>query len=267
MKRTIIALVAMGIAATVSVAAAETVRIAGSGGMIPMITEMGKAYMKKHPGDTIEVNQKSLGKEGGIMALTKGSIEIAMLSSLEDKDKSLPINAVETAIVPSLFAVHPSVTVKALSGHQLCDIYSGKITNWKQVGGADTKIVVLTRPENESAKIAIRNGLACFKSLTEVSTAITLAKSTEMKDTLIKSQNAIGMINTIALDDAAGKVIAIKQDGKDVTTTPIAQWPMKTLSYLATSKKPTNATKRFMQFVKSPEGQKLIKKEKAYPVQ
>ena len=41
---------------------------------------------------------------------------------------------------------------------------------------------------------------------------------------------------------------------------------MKTLSYLATSKNPSEATKRFMQFVKSPEGQKLIKKEKAYPV-
>jgi phosphate transport system substrate-binding protein len=256
----------MAMVATAAASAAETVRIAGSGGMIPMITEMGKAYMKKNPGDTIDVNQKSLGKEGGIMALNKGSIEIAMLSSLEDKDKSLPINAVETAIVPSLFAVHPSVTVKALSGQQLCDIYAGKITNWKQIGGTDAKIVVLTRPENESAKIAIRNGLGCFKSITEVPTAITLAKATEMKDTLIKTQNAIGMINSIALDDAAGKVIAIRQDGKDVTTTPVSQWPMKTLSYLATGKTPSEATKRFMQFVKSPEGQKLIKKEKAYPV-
>lgn len=267
MKLGTAALAGFILTATASVATAETVRIAGSGGMIPMITEMGKAYTKKHPGDTIEVNQKSLGKEGGIMALNKGSIEIAMLSSLEDKDRSLPINAVETAIVPSLFAVHPTVTVKALSGHQICDIYSGRITNWKQVGGADARIVVLTRPENESAKIAVRNGLACFKSLTELSSAITLAKATEMKDTLIKTQNAIGMINTIALDDAAGKVIAIKQDGKDVTTTPVAQWPMKTLSYLATSKKPGEATKRFMQFVKSPDGQKLIRKEKAYPVQ
>ena len=266
MKRKISALVVMAIAATASVATAETVRIAGSGGMISMITEMGKAYMKKNPGDTIEVNQKSLGKEGGVMALTKGSIEIAMLSSLEDKDKSLPIHAVETAIVPSLFAVHPSVTVKALSGQQLCDIYSGKTTNWKQVGGGDAKIVLLTRPENESAKIAIRSGLGCFKSLTEAPTAISLAKAADMRDTLIKTQNAIGMINTIALDDAAGKVIAIKQDGKDVTTTPAAQWPMKTLSYLATSKNPSDATKRFMQFAKSPEGQKIIKKEKAYPV-
>jgi len=266
MKAITVTFAALLFIAATGAANAETVRIAGSGGMIPMVTELGKAYMKKNPADTIEVNQKSLGKEGGVMALNKGSIEIAMLSSLEAKDKSLPINAVETAIVPSLFAVHPSVTVKALSGQQLCDIYAGRITNWKQVGGSSAPIVVLTRPENESAKIAIRQGLGCFAGLTETATAITLAKSQEMKDTLIKTANAIGMINTIALDDAAGKVIAIKQDGKDVTTTPVAQWPMKSLSYLATGKNPNEATRKFLQFVKSPDGQKIIRKEKAYPV-
>jgi phosphate transport system substrate-binding protein len=266
MKLARVTIVTAMLIAAAAVANAETVRIAGSGGMIPMITSIGKAYMKKNPADNIEVNQKSLGKEGGVMALTRGNIDIAMLSSLEAKDKGLPINAVETAIVPSLFAVHPSVKVKALSGQQICDIYSGKITDWKQVGGASARIVVLTRPENESAKIAIRQGLGCFASLTETPTAITLAKSQEMRDTLIKTANAIGMINTIALDDAAGKVVAIKQDGKDVATTPVSQWPMKTLSYLATGKNPGGATKRFMQFVKSPEGQKIIKKEKAYPV-
>lgn len=267
MKREIIALAAMVIAATASVAAAETVRIAGSGGLIPMVTELGKAYMKKNPADTVDVNQKSLGREGGIMAINKGSIEIAMLASIEAKDKSLPLTLDDFAILPVLFAVHPSVTVKALSGQQICDIYAGKITNWKQVGGGNAPIVVLTRPENESAKIGARNGLGCFKSLTEAASAVSLAKSVDMTNSLQKTPNAIGMINTIALADLSGKVVAIKQDGKDVTTTPVAQWPMKTVAYFATSKNPSPATKKFINFVKSAEGQAVIKKEKAYPVQ
>lgn len=267
MKREIIVLAAMLVVATASVAAAETVRIAGSGGLIPMVTEFGKAYMKKNPGDTIEVNQKSLGREGGVMAINKGSIEIAMLASIEAKDKSLPLNLTELAIIPALFAVHPSASVKALTGQQICDIYSGKITNWKQVGGSGAPIVVLTRPENESAKVAVRTGLACFKSLTEVATAISLAKSGDMTDSLAKTPNAIGMINTIALDNLKGKVFAVKQDGKDVTTTPVAQWPMKTLAYLATSKSPGETTKKFLSFVKSADGQAIIKQEKASPVQ
>jgi len=101
MSRTIAAFVVMTLAATASVATAETVRIAGSGGLIPMVTELGKAYMKKNPGETIEVNQKSLGREGGIMAVNKGTVEIAMLASIDAKDKSLPLNLTEFAIRPS----------------------------------------------------------------------------------------------------------------------------------------------------------------------
>jgi len=267
MKLQIIAVTAMLAVATASAASAETVKIAGSGGLIAMVTELGKAYMKKNPGETIDVNQKSLGREGGIMAIKKGSIDIAMLASIDEKDKSLPLNLTELAILPVLFAVHPSVTVKALSGQQLCDIYSGKITNWSQVGGGNAPIVVLTRPENESAKIGARSGLACFKSLTEAATAISLAKSGDMTSALAKTPNAIGMINTIALADLTGKVVAVKQDGKDVTATPATQWPMKTVSFFAASKTPNEATKKFISFVKSPDGQAIIKKEKAYPVQ
>jgi len=267
MNRKIAIIAALIVTATASAATAETVRIAGSGGLIPMMTEMGKAYMKKNPGDTIEVNQKSLGKEGGVMAINKGSVEIGMLASIDDKDKKLSLNFVEMAIVPALFAVHPSVTVKALTGQQICDIYAGKITNWSQVGGGNAPIVVLTRPENESAKIATRSGLACFKSLTEAPTAISLAKSGDMNKTLEKTQNAIGVINTIALNDLTGKVIPIKMDGKDVTTISATQWPMKTLAYLATGKNPGPVTKKFLSFVKSADGQAVIKKEKAAPVQ
>lgn len=267
MKRELIAVTTMLIVATASVAAAETVKIAGSGGLIAMVSELGKAYMKKNPGDTIEVNQKSLGREGGIMAINKGTIDIAMLASIESKDRSLPLNLTDFAILPVLFAVHPSVTVKALSGQQICDIYSGKITNWSQVGGASAPITVLTRPENESAKIGARTGLACFRSLTEAPSAVSLAKSGDMTGSLQKTPNAIGMINTVALADLAGKVLAIKQDGKDVTTTPAAQWPMKTVAVFASSKTPSAATKKFISFVKSADGQAVIKREKAYPVQ
>lgn len=267
MKKSVITLATLLLAASTGVASAETVRIAGSGGLIQMVTELGKAYMKKHPGDKIEVNQKSLGKEGGIMAVNKGSVEIAMLASLDAKDKSLPLILDDFAILPVLFAVHPSASVKALSGQQICDIYSGKITNWSKVGGANAPITVFTRPENESAKIGARSGLACFKSLTESPSAVSLAKSGDMTSSLAKTPNAIGMINTIALDDLKGKVVAIKMDGKDVTTTPATKWPMKTVAYFATGKNPGPVTKKFLSFVKSAEGQAVIKKEKAYPVQ
>jgi phosphate transport system substrate-binding protein len=247
-------------------ASAETVKIAGSGGMISLTTELAKAYMKKNPQDTIEVDPKSLGQEGGLMKLTRGGIDISMAAhSLEAKEKSLPVHAYEIATVPGLFAVHNSVTVKGLTSQQICDIYAGKIKNWKQVGGKDASIVVLTRPENESTKKAVREGVACFASLKEGPNAIIVAKSTENYNQLVSTANAIAMINSVSLADGAGKITAPKMDGKDVSTSSPAKWPINHRFNLVTGKQPTEATKRFLKFVGSPDGHAVIKREKAFP--
>lgn len=254
------------VCAMVMPAAADTVKIAGSGGMIPLTTELAKAYMKKNPGDTVEVEAKSLGQEGGLMKLTKGGIDISMAAhTLEAKEKALPVVAYEIATVPGLFAVHNSVGVNALTSQQICDIYGGKVTNWKEVGGKDAKIVVLTRPENESTKKAVRDGIACFSGLKEGANAIMVAKSTEMFTQLTSTANAIGMINSVALADGAGKISAPKMDGKDVTKISPAQWPINHRFHLVTGKQPSEAAKRFLRFVASPDGSAVIKKEKAFP--
>jgi len=252
---------------TISPAAAEVVKVAGSGGMIPLVTELAREYMARHRGETVEVNQNSLGKEGGTMALNKGAIDIAMLSTVNEKDRSLPFEFHPLAIVPSVFGVHPSVTVRKLTGQQVCDIYAGKIRNWKELGGPDAPIVVLTRPENESAKIAIRNGLACFRNLQETPTAISLAKAKDMSTTLEKTPYAIGMLNTVMLEESKGKIVAPDFDGMSVAALQPARWPMKTTSYLATRKNPPPAVSRFIGFAKSAEAKKIIRREKGIPAE
>lgn len=252
--------------ASVVSASAETVKISGSGGMIPLVNELAKAYMKKNPKETIDVEQKSLGQEGGLLKLTKGGCDIAMAAhTLEAKEKALPVQAYEIATVPGLFAVHNSVSVKGLSGQQICDIYGGRIKNWKQVGGKDAPIVVLSRPENESTKKAVRDGVACFAALKEGPEVVMIAKSGEMFTRLTTTDNAIGMINSVALADGAGKITGVKLDGKDVQTLLPAQWPINHRFNLVTGKKPTEAAMRFLKFVGSAEGQAVIKREKAFP--
>lgn len=255
------------VCASAASASAETVKIAGSGGMIPLVNELGKAYMKKHPADTVEVEQKSLGQPGGLMKLSKGLIDIAMAAhTLEPNQKTLPVQPYEIATVPGLFAVNNGVSVRALSGQQICDIYAGKIKNWKQVGGKDAPIAALTRPEDESTKKAVREGIACFATLKEGPEAIMVAKSNDNYKQLTSTPNAIAMINSVQLADGAGKISAVKMDGKDVNTLSPSQWPINHRFNLVTGKQPTEATKRFMKFVGSPEGQAVIKREKAFPV-
>ncbi|WP_054693171.1 substrate-binding domain-containing protein [Geotalea toluenoxydans] len=113
--------------------------------------------MKKNPKDAIEVNPKSMGQPGGIAALNAGAIDIAMSAMpITAEQAKLKVEQFEIARVAGIVAVNKNVTATNLTSQQLCDIYAGKIKNWKQVGGADAPIAALTRPESDSTKAMFR---------------------------------------------------------------------------------------------------------------
>ncbi|MBT0665261.1 extracellular solute-binding protein [Geobacter pelophilus] len=251
-----------------SSACAETIKIGGSGSMIPMLTDIAKAYMEQHPGDKVEVNQKSLGQPGGIEALTAGSVDIAMSAiRLTDAQLRLPLKAYEIARVAGVVAVTNDVPVSNISTQQLCDIYSGKIKTWEQFGGNDSAILVLTRPESDSTKFRLRKSFACMENLKESPAAVNLPKSQDMFNALVSKSNAIGIVDAIAMAEGIGKFKAIKIDGKNYSQYETGQWPYGYRNQLVVRNTETKtAVKKFLEFVKSPEGQYLIQMNKATPV-
>jgi phosphate transport system substrate-binding protein len=225
---------------------------------------MGKAYMKKNPKDTVEVNQKSMGQPGGIAALNAGAIDIAMSAMpITTAQAKLQVEQFEIARVAGVIAINSSVTATNLTGQQLCDIYAGKIKNWKQVGGADAPIAALTRPESDSTKVMFRKSLACLASVKEAPEVLNLPKSVDMFNALGATKGSIGPVDTIALADAAGKFKSIKIDGKAPEVSE--NWPFILHNNLVLGKNRSEAVKRFMNFVKASEGQAIIKSEKAVP--
>jgi phosphate transport system substrate-binding protein len=248
-------------------AQAETIKIGGSGSMISLLTQLGKSYVKKHPQDAVEVNQKSLGQPGGIAALNAGAVDIAMSATdlLPDQLK-LGVKPIEIAMVAGVVAVSSNVTAKELSSQQLCDIYSGKIKNWKQVGGADAPIQPYTRPESDSTKMAFRKGFACMANVKEAPEIMNLAKSQDMHNALETKPNSIGPVDAIALTMAKGKFKALKIDGKSPEDHVSGKWPFVLHNNLVLGKNQGDAVKRFLGFIKSPEGQSIIKGDKAVPV-
>ena len=244
---------------------AETVKIAGSGQMLPLAMELGKGYMKKYPGDVVEVNPKSLGQKNGVVAVSEGYIDIATSARrLSAEEKALGVKAYEIATVAGVFAVNASVAVKGLTSQQICDIYSGKIKNWKEVGGPNARIVVFTRPEKDSTKILMRSQVPGFAKVQEPAEVDSKQKSKEMVEALSTTPYSIGMTDVINLDNAGGKFVALKLDGKDVTSS--INSPLLHYYSLVLNKNPAPADLRFMQFVKSTEGQKIIRQEKAHPL-
>lgn len=247
---------------------AETIKIAGSGGMIPLVSELAQAYMKRNPADSVEVNKTSLGIYGGVLAVRDNAVDIGMAAKRLNREmQALPVHAYEIARVAVEFGVNGTENVAALSGRQLCDIYAGKIENWKEVGGPDARIVLLSRPESDATSLAVKDGLGCFATIKPSERTHVEVSSKEMYDGLSTIAYSIGMVDAVAIAESGGRIKSLALDGKrpTVETVKNGQWPMVKEFNLVLGKKRTPGIRRFLRFVQSPQGQKIIKKEDAVP--
>jgi phosphate transport system substrate-binding protein len=153
-KTMITAVVAMAIGIGAALAADEvTVVMDGSTTVGPIAKAFAEYYMAKHKDVNVTVNESGSGN--GAKSLVNSTCDIANMSRFM-KDKEFKA-AVENGVMPVAHVVamdglpmlvHPSNPVKALTVEQVRDIYMGKITNWKKVGGPDMEIVVISRDTN-----------------------------------------------------------------------------------------------------------------------
>ena len=148
--------------------AQETLVIAGTGDSQALLRNLGAIFEKSHPDVTIEV-PNSIGSGGGIKAVGRGEAGLGRTArALKEKEKP-GLTDVAFARSPVVFATNTSVhEVLDLSREQILAIYSGKINNWKEVGGPDGKIYPLSREEGDSSRETIDKNLAGFKELTLV---------------------------------------------------------------------------------------------------
>lgn len=269
MPRTLCTVTLVVSLALTGAASAETVTVAGSGGMIPLLSMLADAYMKRNPHDIIRVRQTSITQSGGVLAARTGAVDIGMSASPVPRHE-LDGNAesYHIADVAATVAVHHGVRVTNLTSQQLCDIYAGRITNWREVGGHDARITVLTRPEADSTKQAFRGGIACFRGLRETAEAVTMFKSNNMLNALQHAPDTIGIIDAIALEQSRGKARPVKLDGRYPTAAEVAagQWPVIKRYTLVVRKDRKRGVDRFMRFIRSREGAALIAKNKGVPI-
>ena len=135
---------------SVSLALAGNIRIDGSTTVLPIAQKVAEAYMKEHPDVNISVSGGGSGN--GIKGIIDGTIDIGDSSRFITQDEvklavekggyPVPFAIAYDCIVP---VVHPGNTVSNLTVEQLKAIYKGEVTNWKELGGPDLKIVVISR--------------------------------------------------------------------------------------------------------------------------
>ncbi|MBA3015154.1 MAG: substrate-binding domain-containing protein [Proteobacteria bacterium] len=246
------------------VLAQETLMVAGTGENQEVVRALAKKFEELHSGVTVEVPD-SIGSGGGIKALLKGKTDLARTGRpLKDSEKSGLVE-VKFGQTPVVFATHPTVTtVDNLTTAQILDIFSGKINNWKEVGGPDNKIYPTSREVGDSARIVLEALMPGFKDLQFVSKEF--FTSAEAVQALADHEFTIGYVSMAS--SRGKKVTVLKVDGKSpvVGVDGRVDYPYLVPFYLVHNEKPSVLATQFIDFVLSSEGRAILLANGAVPV-
>lgn len=247
------------------------ITINGSTALLPLTLQAAKEFQKLHP--KVKIAASGKGSITGPQAVKKGIADIGAC----DWDASLDVPgfkafpgqvANKVAVIPFATIVNKSVKVDNLTTAQLKDIYSGKITNWEDVGGADADIVVITRSFGSGTRVnyqakALGGGdiVKKDKNYKEV------GSSGDMKTAVATTPNSIGYIDLAYI--SGSDIKAVKHDGVAATTDNVINGKYKIWSYgyYMTKGEPTGATKEFIEYIQSKKFQEgSLKKLKFIPI-
>ena len=257
-----------------------SLKIAGSDTMVQLSQKLAQAYMLASPSESVSVQGGGSGT--GIASLLNESIDIAnssreMKQKEWDLGKSKGINIVEHIIALDALSVivNPANSVKQLTIPQLSDIFSGKITNWKDVGGADAPIVAISRENNSGTHVyfkeeVLRKGEK--ESTLEFGKTVTYAVSSQqIVDQIKTNKNAIGYIGMgwvtkdvkdVAVQNEKDKkyYLATFENGKS------KKYPISRGLQMYTNEKSHEKAQKFIDFAMSEKGQAVVKELGFIPV-
>ena len=244
------------------------VRVDGSAGVIPLVAELARAYAKTGTDDSIAMGG-GLGSRARLDSLASGAIDIALAShGLDPGDLSARgLVARELAQGAVVFGVHPGVSLSGLTEDQVCDIYAGRVENWRDLGGPDLPIVPHIRPGSEVDAEVVLEQVACWKTLTPGARVITVAEPSAMVRAIATTPGAIGMTSSMLIRQSNLAVRELALDGviPDAANVAGGTWPLRRKFLLVARAAHSPAVARFLAFAGSAEGVAVIRAAGAVP--
>jgi phosphate transport system substrate-binding protein len=247
----------------------EKIVVDGSTGIMPLVTALAKAYQERHPAAVVEMG-KGLGTKARLQALEEGKIDIALAShGLVVEELSRRGMAVhEVAKVAVVFGVNASVPVANLTDAQICEVYAGRITSWKALGGPNIPIAPRTRPDSEVDTEVVREKIACLKDLKMPEQVKVMPRSGDMAKDLATSVGAIGMTTATVVEQSRGQITAVSLNGIIPSAENVGRktYTLTRDSFLVTKSAPPPAVSKFIEFIRSSAGTAVIVANGAGPV-
>ena len=237
-----------------------TIAVSGSTSVGRLMDKVAKAYEAKNENVSIEINQ--VGSSAGIKDTINGVAELGMSSrDLKDEEKSSGVSGTAIAYDGIAVIVNNENKVKNLTLDQLKDIYTGKITNWKDVGGENGQIVVVSREDGSGTRDAFQE-IVGYKSEELVADATIADGSGNIKTTVSGNKNAIGFDSFSYVDDS---ISALKVNGVEPTEELAKSGEYKlSRPFLLVTKDDTltDEGQKVIDYILSDEGQKIVEEDK-----
>lgn len=248
--------------------------IKGSDTLVLFAQQLAERFMAEHPGQTIQVTGGGSGT--GIAALINGTTTIATSSRpMKDAEKKQVQErrgqpAVEHAVALDGIAVyvHKDNAIESLTLDQLRRIFEGEIRNWKEVGGADSRIILYSRENNSGTYAFFKEEV--LKDEDFAAEAQTLPGTAAVVNAVSRDPQAIGY-GGIAFS-AGIRAVPVRKDADSPAVEPTMEtvtsgtYPISRKLFMYSAGEPTGAVADFLKFTLSPEGQAIASKAGYYPL-
>jgi phosphate transport system substrate-binding protein len=252
----------------------EKITVKGSDTMVILAQRWAERYMAAHPDVTIQVTGGGSGT--GISALINGTTDICnasrpMKSAERDKlkqrfgSRGVEIKAAQDGL--SVY-VNEGSPVQELTLDQIKEIYTGKITNWKSVGGPDARIILYGRENNSGTYVYFRDNIL---------------KGEDYAASMQSLPGTAAVVNAVAKDGAGigyggaayGKGIRelkIKKDSSSPAYAPTVEnikkgvYPVTRFLYMYVKNRPSGAMKEYIDWILGDDGQKIVTEVGYFPI-
>lgn len=248
------------------------ITVIGSTSVGPLARNLADSFMEKEQGVSIDIQE--IGSTEGIQAAINGTADIGTSSrELKDTEKEADLDTHLIAYDGIAIVVHPANPVLDLTSAQIAKIFKGEITNWQEVGGVNQQITVVNREAGSGTRGAFQELLKLEEKQADgtkksliTDKGLVMDSTGAVKATVSSNEAAIGYISLGVLDSTTK---AIKVDGVEPTLQNVTEknytiWR----PFLMLTKKGElePQVKAYLDFIKSAEGQELVKAEKFIPV-
>lgn len=272
-RKIIIVLTALMLAAPAFAASGKnSIQVKGSDTMVNLGQAWAEKYMEKNPGDFVAVTGGGSGT--GFSSLISGTCDIAMSSrNIKEKEiglakqKGINPNEIKIALDGLAVVVNPANPVSKLTLDQLAGIFTGRISNWKELGGKGEKIVILSREVNSGTHVYFKEHVLRRNdpnSKEEFAPgALLLSSSQAIADEVAGNTDAIGYYG-MGYISAKQKAVAVAKDDKSEYVEPKIEnvingkYPISRPLFLYTNGVPQGLVKKFVDFTLSKEGQDIV---------